>query len=378
MKKYIFPIGIALVMTTSGCGSAEKEPTEIRQSSDIQNKETQREIIVELKQTVAETPERDRITEEIKEKQEFKDGIYGTPTDGLAENLSVQQVEGPIAIAALEEVYGGENGFRKEGILFYGTNEEPGFWIGIKNPDERVDELVNILQEKVDKGEIIAKYIYIFKNSFTQDEQRVLTDKAHREVSKMAKAFHNPGAAISGVSVNTLNGVIEIEHNFLTGDQMEQLRELFPDHVIEFTVQGRMAPKEGEPDVVYPEKKYTDVPNSKGEYILSIEENEFFIGSTYYEFTEAKKKLKVGQRVIVTDTGYGTLSYPGQGTAIFVEVLPDYKPDGADLSEFEVAAIAAEKPIVKSKRYIQSIEYVSEEDQWVVSLSKDTVVIKDE
>lgn len=373
MKKYITPIGIALLLTVAGCGTSDKEQITLVQGSEVRKKETEREIIAELEQTVTETPERDKVLAEIEEQPEFKDGIYGKPTDGLAENLSVQQVEGPIAIEALEEVYGGQNGFHKEGIILFGTDEDPGFWIGIKNPDERLDELLKILQGKVDSGELLAKYIHIFKSDFTEEEQWALTDQVHREVRKIGEEFHNTGAASIGVSVDTLTGNIEISHNFMTDEQKEQLKEIFVDHNIVFSVQGRMAPKEGEPDVLYPEKKFTNVPHSEGQFILSVEEDRFFTGSMYYDFTDAKKKLKAGQRVIVTDTGSIAMSMPGQGTAVLIEVLADYRPDGADLTESQVAAIAAEKPI----GFIEKIEFDQDADQWIIFNSQDKVIIND-
>jgi len=373
MKKYITPIGIALLLTVAGCGTSDKEQITLGQGSEVEKKETEREIIAELEQTVTETPERDKVLAEIEEQPEFRDGIYGKPTDGLAESLSVQQVEGSIAIAALEEVYGGQKGFHKEGILFFGADEDPGFWIGIKNPDERLDELLQILQGKVDSGKILAKYIHIFKSDFTEEEQWALTDQVHMEVRKMSEEFHNPGSASMGISVDTLTGNIEISHNFLSDEQKEQLKELFVDHIIIFSVQGRMAPKEGEPDVLYPEKEFTNVPHSEGNFILSVEENRFFTGSMYYDFTDAQKKLKAGQRVIVTDTGSIAMSMPGQGTAVLVEVLADYRPDGADLTESQVVAIAAEKPI----GFIEKIEFDQDADQWIVFNSQDKVIIKD-
>ncbi|AYC30139.1 DUF3221 domain-containing protein [Paenisporosarcina cavernae] len=375
MKKYITPIGIAVLFIVTGCGTAVKEPVTNGEGSgsEVQKKEIEREIIVELKQPKIETPERDKVKAEIKERPEFKDGIYGKQTDELAENLTVQQIEGPIAITALEEVYGGQNGFQKEGIIFYGTDENPGFWIGIKNPDERLDELVKILQAKVDSGVISAKYIHIFKSDFTHEEQRALMDQVNREVKKMVEEFHNPNAVGYSVSVDTLTGNIEIDHNFLTEKQIEHLKESFDRHKIVFSIQGKMAPDEGEPDVIYPEKEFTTTQHSEGELILGVEKDRFFTGSMYYDFTDAKKKLKTGQRVLVSTTGMIMESFPGQGRAVVVEILPDYKPDGANLTESQVVAIAAQNKI----GVIEKIEFNQDEDEWIVSSNKDTVTIGD-
>ncbi|UYZ21666.1 hypothetical protein [Mesobacillus jeotgali] len=53
-----------------------------------------RAIIAKLKQTAKGTPERDKKLQEFKDREDFKDGLFGKPTDELAEALTLQSVEG--------------------------------------------------------------------------------------------------------------------------------------------------------------------------------------------------------------------------------------------------------------------------------------------
>lgn len=382
MKRTIIPITIALLLSVAGCGTSDQEPMPSGASTDVE-KETKREIIAELKQTVSETPKRDLVIEEIKDYPEFKDGPHDKQTERLIETLAVQQMEGEAALAAIENVYGGENEFRKEGILFYGTNEEPGFWIGIKNPDERVDELVNILQEKVDKGEILAKYITIIKNDFTEEEQRALTDKVAKVLKEYVVNHYNPDVVSYSASVDTRTGNIEIGHNFLEKEQMEQLKEEFSGYTVVFEQQGQMVPKEGEADVKYPNEEFSSTLVNDGSIIIRVGKNGFLTAMTIFDFKDAEKKLKPGQRVIVAASGGIMESLPAQGKASFVEVLPDYKPEGADLSESEVAVMAIKETEDRSMFVpsIVSIIYNEDRDEWTVSISQEEeyeLVFKDE
>ena len=87
--------------------------------------------------------------------------------------MAVQGIEGPAAIQAVEKVYG-EGGIHNEGVIFIENQtrgaEQSGVWIGIKEPDERVQQLLDLLQPKVDAGEILAEPIYIFRSPHTEKE----------------------------------------------------------------------------------------------------------------------------------------------------------------------------------------------------------------
>ncbi|MFC4409132.1 DUF3221 domain-containing protein [Chungangia koreensis] len=372
MKKYILPIGVALLLILAGCGTSGKQPVSLGQAPKVQDQESEREIIAELKQTATETPERNQVKQEITEQPEFKDGLHGKPSESLLELLTVQQVEGEAALQAIDQVYGLEE-FREEGILFYGDESNLGFWIGLKKPDERLNQIVDILQKKVDRGEILAKYIHFFKNDFTEAEQRTLTDQVAKALKQYVVNHYNPDAVSYSASVDTLTGNIQIGHNFLENEQMEQLKETFAGYNIVFTQEGRMIPKEGEPDVKYPEEEYTAQPIEEGSIIVSVGDGRFLTDWTYFEFKGAEKKLKAGQRVIVAAAGGIMESMPAQGRASFVELLPDYKPDGADLSESIIALKAISEAEKKSNfaPNIGSITYNSEKDEWTVSISQD-------
>lgn len=383
MKTLFKPFVIISILLIAGCGTSEENHTaKLGQGTEVETKKSEREIITELKQTTTETPERDRAKEEIMDLPEFKDGLHGKQTDKLLERLTIQQVEGEAALAAVDKVYGLEV-FGKEGILFYGDEENLGFWIGIKTPDDRLDQLVSILQEEVDQGKILAKYIHLFKSDFTEAEQRSLTDQVAKALKEYVVQHYNPDAVSYSASVDTLTGNIEIGHNFLEKEQMEQLKEKFADHHVVFVQEGRMVPKEGEPDVIYSDEEFTDQPINEGSIIVSVEKDRFLTDWTYYEFDGAGKKLEAGQRVIVASSGPILESLPAKGRASFVEILPDYKPKGADLSESQVAIKAIEVAEKKSKfaPNILEITYNAERDEWTVSITHEEdqeLTIKDE
>lgn len=62
-------------------------------------------------------------------------------------------------------------------------------------------------------------------------------------------------------------------------------------------------------------------------------------------------------------------SYPGKGRAVFVEVLPTYQPESADLTEAETVKRALEG--IDSKEFavpaIRSVTYNSKQDSWTVT-----------
>lgn len=79
--------------------------------------------------------------------------------------------------------------------------------------------------------------------------------------------------------------------------------------------------------------------------------------------------MKVGQRVTVEASGGIKESYPAQGTAKFVEVMPDYKPAGARLSESQVVAQAIEEFHKHSEAgflVIKTLSFDEKKKMWVV------------
>lgn len=360
-----------------------------------------RSIIVELKQTTDESTIRDAAFEKVKQNEELNRGHLGKNTPQLVEALSVQSIEAPVVMEALNEVYGGQSGFSSEGILFFENQrsgeENLGFWIGIKDPDERLTKFISILQEKVDDGEILAKYIFIFKSLHTEKENFALTDKVAAAVKAISNNHHTPDRLSYGVSVNTKTGVVEINHDFLSKDQIENLQKQFADKEFIFTQDGRMVSNPGEPDITYPTEPTLNEPTKDGAYVLSVSEKGFlmvdamskdansdgvsdYYSAIDYNYPNADVKLAVGQRVIVESIGGILESYPGQGSAKFIEVLPAFKPKNADLAEDEVIRKALQKSGVKSGQVvpIKNISYNETTDQWTVEFltqDNDTLLI---
>ncbi|MCM3744338.1 YobA family protein [Sporosarcina luteola] len=329
-----------------------------------------REIIAELKQTVEETPKRDeRAT--IETPPEFEE-----PTKETVEDLNVKAIEGPAVFQAVEKVYG-EGGFHHEGVIFFELQTkgaaQSGVWIGLKEPDERVQQLLELLQPEVDAGEILAESIYFFRSPHTEKELYDLQE----EVAEALKGMQSEGGSF-GVYVDIITGDIEITHDFLMPEQQEELRKLFTDYTINFEQDGRMVPEPGESRIIPPEQTYTDTPVEEGGFILSAGEGTIFVAggtksAVYYKFPEADK-LKVGQRVNVERSGPIAESYPGQGTAKFVEVLPDYKPANAKLSESQAVAKALEvagERLSNGYVVIEEVSFDENEKKWVFKLLPD-------
>lgn len=373
-------LGIALLL--SACGTAETNASPKNGAVEVGawptlKKVSGREIIAELKQTVSESSERDKVATAQTESYEYKEGLFGEPTPELAEDMAVQAIEGPIAIEATEKVYGGYEGFEKEGILFFENQmsdaEQSGIWIGVKNPDERVQKLLDELQPKVDAGEILAEPIYIFRSPHTQKELYDLQD----EVAQALKGMRSERGS-SGLSVNTISGIVEINHDFLKPEQQKELENMFPDKTFHFEQDGRMVAEPGESGIIMPEETFTDTPVTEGGFILSAGEGTIFVaggteGAVYYKFPEADK-LKVGQRVKVEASGGIMESYPAQGSAKFVEVMPDYKPVGATLSESQAVAKLLEMADGKSSFgfvVIKEISFDEKKMKWVFKVMKD-------
>lgn len=329
-----------------------------------------REIIAELKQTAKETPKRDK-SATIETPPEFE-----PPTKELTEDLAVKAIEAPAAIQAVEEVYG-EGGISDVGVLFIELQtrgaEQSGVWIGLKEPDERVQQVLDLLQPKVDAGEILAEPIYFFRSPHTEKELNDLQD----EVAVALKGIESEQGSYA-LYTDIITGEIEVSHDFLMPEQQEELRQQFADLTINFTQNGRMVAAPGESRLILPDQTYTNTPTMEGGFILSVSEGQFLVAgpdetAAFYKFPEADK-LKVGQRVKVEASGRMMESYPSQGTAKFVEILPDYKPVNAKLSESEVIVKALEISGERlSNGYIVINEVVFDENEkkWIFELLPD-------
>jgi hypothetical protein len=401
---------LGLTFALSGCGTDNNEVTQDKRGADkaastpaedalpvnesgwetievVNN----RPIIAKLKQTVKDTSERDKKIEEYKESKDFKDGVFGKPTDELAESLAMQAVEGSIALEASEKIYGGYKGLEDAAVIFFENSnqngERLGYWIGVKKADERLTSFIEEMQAKVDAGEIKAKYIHLFYSPYTITENYNLTDEVAQALQRVKRQPGTPKRGNFEASVDTQTGEINIGHNFLSDEQQEQLRKLFPDRNIVFEQQGRMAPKEGEPDTFYPEKEFADEPSKEGSYVMDLSEDylfavsvqsqdfsktggeEEFYGAAHFSFPGASKKLKVGQRVKIEAAGPIKASYPGQGEALYVTVLPEYKPADSNLSESQVVSKAiteAKKTSGKQLLIIQDLSFNGDSKQWTV------------
>ncbi|MGG0668849.1 DUF3221 domain-containing protein [Lederbergia citrisecunda] len=367
MKNKLLNLLVAALLL-GGCGTGESTQNGAVEDSGWKTlkKVSGREIIAELKQTVDPSPEREKAIEALEDYPEF-----GEPTTELKEDLAVQAIEGPAAIESVEEVYGN---FEEEGILFFENQrdgaEQSGIWIGVKEPDERVQKLLDMLQPRVDAGEIVAEPIYIFRSPHTQQELYDLQE----DVLEVLKGMEH-GRGSFGLSANTVTSDIEITHDFLKPEQQEELKKQFPDHTFHFTQEGKMVAEPGESSIIWPEETFTDSPVEEGGFILSIEEKRILVvggseDATYYSFPEAGE-LKVGQRVNVEASGGILESYPAQGSAKFVEVLPDYKPIGAVLSESQAVVKVLDEFGGKSLdalMVIKDISYDVEKKVWVFKI----------
>lgn len=402
MKKMMILPCILLLL--AACGT-EEEPQAAKKPSDSSASEQKassgsgeenvkrvsgREILVSLEQT-AEPVKRNERAAAVTESPDYKDGLFGEPTAELAEDMAVHQIEAEAVFKAVKQVYGGDAEFDKIGIIFYENQEsgaeQSGIWVGIKEPDERVDELAAILQKRVDAGEILAEPIYIYQIDHTQADLNDLMYQAAKKLKPMAEAHPNPDSVSYSISGDTITGALEIGHNFLTQKQIEELKNAFPDREVIIEQEGVMVPMPGEPTVKYPEPSIISEPSNEGYYIISLEDERFLAvaaasndfggnggedesySAIYFEFNDARELLEIGQRVHIEAAGGIMESYPGKGRAVFVEVLPTYQPETADLTEAEVVRRALGE--IDQQKFgvpaIRSITYQAEGDSWSVA-----------
>lgn len=371
MKNILSTLFVAALLL-GGCGTEAPPKNAAVEDGEwpTLKKVSGREIIAELQQTVEETPKRDE-----RGTFETPPGVE-KPSKETMEDLNVKAIEGLAVFEAVEAVYG-EDGIHHEGVIFneYQTSgaEQSAVWVGIKEPDERVQQLLDLLQPQVDAGEILAEAIYIFRSPHTEKE---LYDQ-QEEVAEVLKGMKSELGSFN-LYVNVKTGDIDVTHDFLKPEQQEELRNLFADYTINFEQDGRMVAEPGESTVIAPEQTYTDTPVTEGGFVLAAGDGSIFVAggtedSVYYKFPEADK-LQVGQRVNVERSGQIMESYPGQGTAKFVEILPDYMPANAKLSESQAVAKVLEMASEKLSNGFSVIEEVSfdeKEKKWIFKLWPD-------
>ncbi|MDW0109789.1 DUF3221 domain-containing protein [Sporosarcina aquimarina] len=381
MKKRIFIAVLSSALLTGGCGTEKTNQTPAGDSTEQRDKQViktidGREIIAELKQTVEESPKRDSAAEEQLLSTEYKEGYLGDPSKELEEDIAVQAIEGPAAIEAIQEVYGGDEGFNNEGVLFFenqaSEGNRSGIWIGLKNPDVRLKKVLDILQEKVDAGEILAEPIYFYHSPHTQQDLRVQQDKVAKAVSQLQE-----GRGSYSVSINTITGIIEIGHDFLNAEEIQQLEKQFSKSKLQFNQEGSLVAEPGQSALTMPNEKETQTPMEDGGFVLAASDEGFLVaggteGAVSYSFAEADQ-LTVGMRVKVEATGGIAESYPGQGNAKFVEVLPDYHPAGAVLSESQVVQKAIQKN-TSDFIVIVKVSYNPKNNVWSLTLNDESVV----
>ena len=382
MKKVIFTFIACSALVISGCGTGDKVQNASVQQEDWQTiKEIDgREIIVELRQTVEESPARDQLAQEQLDSPDYTGGFFGDPSTELEEDMALQAIEGIVALDAVEEVYGSNGEFDKEGIRFLENQTEgaaqSGVWIGVKNPDSRLQKVVDVLQAKVDAGEILAEPIYIFRSSYTQEDLQEIQDEVAEVLLSM-----KPERGSFSLSVNTITGIVEVGHDFLKSTEQKELEKQFPDYTFKFEQQGSAVEEPAMSAIIHPDQNITETPVEDGGFIMGVSDGSIFVsggteGATNYSFPEADH-LKVGQRVKVEASGGILESYPAQGTAKFVEILPDYKPADAVLSESQAVAKVIKDKTLEYFNFnvINEIRYDAKQKVWVVKVSDDSEMV---
>ncbi|WP_050180545.1 DUF3221 domain-containing protein [Domibacillus robiginosus] len=384
MKK--IALGLIVGTLLAGCSDAAPSVPEEEPKGQEQASEQEKKVFVELEQTTDETAIRDAAFEKVLQDETLTGGYLGKVTPELKEDYGVQSIEFNAVTDAIQHIYGN---FYEHGILYLKNQEsgarESGVWVGIKNPDERAEELARRLQKQVDEGKILAKYIHLFESEYSDRDNQDLMYEVSKAIKPMKDAMPEPERVALSMSVDTITRTIEIGHDFLTDEQMEKLKETFSDYEMDFMQEGRMLPLPGEPDVEYPKEPVSHKQTKEGSWVMEVSEDSMLIvgskaydfsgtgeqehyDATYYSFPKANEKLKVGQRVMVEASGPIAESYPGQGRAKFVTVLPAYQPKGADLTEEEVVRKAIEQRGEDSyAEGIRNITYNKDRDEWTLT-----------
>ncbi|RJS59223.1 DUF3221 domain-containing protein [Bacillus sp. PK3_68] len=383
MKKLMLSLIVGTLL--AGCGD-EKSPMPKEQK---QSSEQEKNVFVELEQTADDTAIRDAAYEKALHDETLTGGYLGKVTPELKEDYGVQSIEFQAVTNAIQNIYGS---FHEYGILYLKNQEsgaeESGVWIGIKDPDDKAKELARRLQKQVDEGKILAKYIHLFESEYSEWDNQDLMYKVSKAIKPMKDAMPEPERVELNMSVDTITRTIEIGHDFLTGEQINKLKDQFTDYKMNFKQEGRMLPLPGDRDVEYPEEPVSYKQTNEGGWVMKVSADRMLVvqarpdnfsatggvsehyGAVNYSFPKANEKLKIGQRVDVEASGAIAESYPGQGRAKFVTVLPTYQPKGADLTEEDIVRKAIEqreeKPDVEG---IREIAYNKKTDKWFVTFA---------
>lgn len=362
----------AAVLVTAGCGTASSDPPAGNKSAHgeewpILETADGRDIIAKLEQKGTEPSKRQQAVKDNLAYTDFQEGYFGEQTEEAERDMEIQIVEGPAAIEAVEAVYGME-GFDRQGILFYELEADgaslPGVWIGVKKPDDRLQQVLDRLQRKVDAGELLAELIHFYRSPHTQQDLIALQDQVSAAVKKLYE-----GSGSYAVSVDTISGDISVTHDFLKRTDIDALKKQFQEKPILFQQEGSMAPEPGQSAVILPDHPETETPQEEGGFVLDTGDGGFLVAggteaAVSYAFAEADR-LTAGSRVTVDATGPFAESYPAQGQAKYVTVHPDYRPAGAALSESQVIRMAIEatdEPFL----VVETVTYDTEKKTWTV------------
>ncbi|MFC4353879.1 hypothetical protein ACFO0S_02210 [Chryseomicrobium palamuruense] len=355
MKKTTTLVLAAILL--AGCGTANGGDQTPQAQEQVKTVE-----FPKLKQTVSEDLRN--------EKLHPQEDMGGFPK----EVLEIQGQEGQIAMQVLEEVLGGYEGVQEQTVTYF-QNETTdthkiGFYIGMKEEDAKFDQVFDALQQKVDKGEILAKYVHFQPITYSQQE---LNDTLDELYAKLKFSYIGRKGGHFGMSISPITNVVQVDHNMFTDENQEKIRELFGEWEVEFTQSGAMIPGPGEPLVIFPDEEFTTKPQTGGEIIMFVGEKTVHTYSMHYDF-EGAAELKVGMRVDIEPNGPTLASFPGKGGASFVTVYPNYKPEGATLSEFEVNARAIEQLTEEQRRkhpLLESAVYDAAAKSWNITFSFD-------
>lgn len=219
MKKILLVLAAAAVL--AGCGEGASSVPE-EPAKKAQTPEQEKNIFVELEQTTDDPALRNAAYEEALQSETLTGGYLGEITPELEEDFGVQSIEFYTVTEAIQSIYGD---FHDDGILYLKNSadgaEEPGVWVGIKNPDERADELARRLQVYVDEGKIVAKYIHLFVSEYSDQDNQDLMYEVSKAIKPMRDAMPEPDRVANSISVDTITRTIEIGHDFLTKEQMK-------------------------------------------------------------------------------------------------------------------------------------------------------------
>lgn len=352
MKKIVVTLVSLLLLVGCGTGgqTASQNPPKV-QVTEVE--------FPQLEQTVSEELRNERV--ELMEEM----------PDASLEVQEIQAHEIMIVQETMAEVWGSYEEIENDSIVYFQSNpkeEKPlGFYIGLKEPDEKFEELFATLQKKVDDGEILAKYIHFYPITYSQSElnafqEKIYTELEHSGIGRQRGTF--------SLSINPITTTVHIDHNMFTEEDQEKIKELYQEWPIEFILTGPLVPGPGEPVVIFPDEEFTTEPQTDGEILMFVGEEQIHTQNTHYYFTEASE-LKAGMRVHIEVNGPVLESFPAQGEAAFVNVYPNYKPEGATLSEFEVNAEAIGQLTQEQRQMnplLTSTVYNETTNQWTVEM----------